>query len=430
VPNNRQWATLFWIAVIAVLALSRRDVRSALRGFVRSAAEPKILVPLVLMGAWVCLEVWGGAWAALWNSKLFTDTVFWFVSSGLVLFVNFEEASKRSDFFQKKAIAAIAPAVLMESFLDEFTLPLPAEIMLQFALALFVMLAVVASRMEERHRPVATVAIAMVGVIVLGYLATALFQLIDGWSGSDKANLLRQAILPGWLTVGLLPIIYLVALFAAYELAFMRVDHFAGSTRARWPIKLALLTSFHVKATEIASFAGLWPQRLAEAVSFGEARTAIQHFRNSRAEQRRAQAEAQARLVRYTGVDGVDENGRRLDRREFSETTSALRWLSACMMGWYRRQDRYQADLFQRLGDDFVGQGLPKPSGITMRVHDDGQSWHAWRRTVTGWCFAIGAAGPPPEQWEYDGPEPPAGFPGEDPAWGSHAFSDEANRNW
>ena len=65
-----------------------------------------------------------------------------------------------------------------------------------------------------------------------------------------------------------------------------------------------------------------------------------------------------------------------------------------------------------------------------MRVHEAGQSWYAWRRTVTGWCFAIGAAGPPPEQWEYDGPEPPAGFPGEDPAWGSHAFSEEANRNW
>ena len=28
----------------------------------------------------------------------------------------------------------------------------------------------------------------------------------------------------------------------------------------------------------------------------------------------------------------------------------------------------------------------------------------------TGWCFAIGAAGPPPDRWEYDSPEPPGRF--------------------
>jgi hypothetical protein len=54
-----------------------------------------------------------------------------------------------------------------------------------------------------------------------------------------------------------------------------------------------------------------------------------------------------------------------------------------------------------------------------------GRAWYAWRRTVTGWCFAIGAAGPPPDRWEYDGPEPPGGFPSKGRGWG-----DKANRNW
>ncbi len=53
-----------------------------------------------------------------------------------------------------------------------------------------------------------------------------------------------------------------------------------------------------------------------------------------------------------------------------------------------------------------------------------------WRRTVGGWVFAIGAGGPPPDQWEYDGPEPPTGFPGEDPGWGTSPHRQEANVNW
>lgn len=75
-------------------------------------------------------------------------------------------------------------------------------------------------------------------------------------------------------------------------------------------------------------------------------------------------------------------------------------------MGWYRRRGgRHPPDLLNRLGDDFTHHGLPQPSGITMKVSEDGQAWYAWRETVTGWVFAIGAAGPPPEQWECDGAE-------------------------
>lgn len=137
-------------------------------------------------------------------------------------------------------------------------------------------------------------------------------------------------------------------------------------------------------------------------------------FRYAQQEAARAEAEAQERLIRFAGVDGADENGRRLDRRKFVETVSALRWLSTCMMGWYRQGNQYRADLLDRLGDDVTGHGLGQPSGITMQVAKDGQSWHAWRRTVTDWCFAIGAAGPPPDQWGYDGPQPPSDFPGRD----------------
>ena len=100
-------------------------------------------------------------------------------------------------------------------------------------------------------------------------------------------------------------------------------------------------------------------------------------------------------------------------------------------MGWYRRcGDRYRADLLNVIGGNFPQGGLPKDPEVGLYVAEDGQSWYAWRRTVTGWCFAIGAVGAPPNQWEYDGPEPPEGFPGEDQAWGDSPFTDQANLNW
>ena len=148
----------------------------------------------------------------------------------------------------------------------------------------------------------------------------------------------------------------------------------------------------------------------------------------SRTEQ--AKLYEEERLRRYSGSQELDDAGRRLDRREFAETIHALHWLATCQMGWHRNGGRYRRDMLRVLGDDFTHHGLPRESGITLHVAQDGQSWYAWRRTVTGWCFAIGAAAPPPDQWKYDGPEPPKGYPGEDVSWGDGSFSDQVNRNW
>ena len=100
------------------------------------------------------------------------------------------------------------------------------------------------------------------------------------------------------------------------------------------------------------------------------------------------------------------------------------------MEGWYHNEDhggkRYRADLWEALGSDFFRpDGLPPDPPIIMKVAKKGRAWYAWRRTVTGWCFAIGAAGPPPDRWEYDGPDPPGSFPSKGRGWG-----DRTNRNW
>lgn len=165
------------------------------------------------------------------------------------------------------------------------------------------------------------------------------------------------------------PFIYGVAIYRAYEIAFTRIDWKTDvPRRQRLIAKLALVYSFYSRARELSMFSGPWQFRIREARSFVEARNVVHQFRADKREEERQAAEAEARLTEYAGVDGADEDGRRLDRREFDETKKALRWLGICMMGWYRHDDRYVTDLLERFQDDFIQKGLPKPSGITQRV--------------------------------------------------------------
>ena len=151
-------------------------------------------------------------------------------------------------------------------------------------------------------------------------------------------------------------------------------------------------------------------------------------MKQERREEALAEAAAARRLVDNAGLTGVDGDGRQLDRREFSETRRALRWLAVAQMGWWNRDHRYREDLLEMPEPTFEFDERQEPSGIAMYVAPDGQSWYAERQTITGHWFAIGAAGPTPDQWLLDGPERPSGFPAE-PEW-DHWGGGSASPNW
>ena len=433
--NNRELAILVWLGLFFAWAFSKRDVRSSFGGLLRTASSPTILMPFGAMLGYVALEVWLGSKASLWRADLTKDTVSWFIVSGTVLFFKFDQASK-PHFFRRRIVAVLGITAFLGFFANFFVLSLVAELFLQPFVVILAMLAVIAER-QEATRSVKKLADGVLVLIGLALLAFVSQQLYANWGNINTHTALLQLLLPIWLTIGLLPFIYLLSLYANYDSAFRRINFFVPDDRkARRRAKLALVTHIHFRSRDSHDFAGRWFQQLASAPNLGAARQVVTEFQQSRRGAERAAREEQERLRRYAGSDATDAEGRRLDRREFKETTKALRWLATCMEGWYHNEDhggqRYRADLLTALGNDFFkSYGLPpEDPGVTMEVSKDGQSFYAWRRTVTGWCFAIGAAGPPPDQWEHDGPELPHGFPGKDRRWGKRPFSDEVNRNW
>lgn len=430
-PNNRQWAFIFWIVVLLVLAFSLRDTRSVISDVLKAAASPKLLFPIVVLVGWVAVLAYLGAQVGLWDSDRVTDTVMWFITVGLVLFGNSGHASSERHFFRRKAFAALEFSAFLEVLSEVFVLNVFAECALQFVLALLGGMSVVASRQRE-HRQVKKLVELTLASVSVGLLLYVVISLVDNWGAIDKGDLSREFALPVWLTAGTLPYIYVVGLWAAYEAVFFRIG---WKSEAGWlertRSKLVLLSSFHVKARDVGAFCDPWQSKLASAASLRDGKRVVGDFRRAQRDAVREATEAQERLVLYAGVDGVDDAGRRLDRREFEATIDTLRLLAECQEGWYNNEGtRYRLEFLDIFVAAFAAERLPDPPGIEMRVSKSGQKWYAWRRTVSGWVFAIGAAGPPPDLWEYDGADPPSGFPGDDAAWGLRPMGGVANRNW
>lgn len=428
-PDNRELAALLWLGIAAIGVLSQRNLRAAFRDIFRVFFQPLIVVPLALMLAWIGFELWIGARLSVWHASLIKSTALWTVGSAAVLYFNCTKAASEPGFFRRTLLGTVGVSVGLEFFMNLQVMSFPAEIVLQFAVGVLAMLVAVAG-LKPEHKAVKTLCEVLLSAIGIGLFVYTVRQTYLEWGQIDARNLLLEFALPIWLTAALLPFIYLLSLYVVYDAAFRGIGWATTDGSARWRSRLALLSVLHVRTNEVQKFAPVRAKRLTQAVSFASARRVVQEFREELRNARQARLEEQERMRRYAGSQDEDENGQRLDRREFSATIDALRWLETCQMGWYANGGRYRDDILSIQGDDLTRRGLPREHGITVHVSGTGQAWYASRRTVTGWCFAIGASGPPPSQWEYDGREPPQGYPGKDPSWGVLPFDGLANRNW
>ena len=432
--NNREIAALIWVSAAVLWALSKKSVRESSMQVVKAFLKPQILLPLVAMLAWVGLELWIGVRLALWNTDLAKGTILWTLGSAGILLFNCQQIDPDSDdlqFFRRTILATVGVAAFVEFFVNLYVMSLPVELVFQIVVAVPSMMVAVAQQKPE-YKSVKVFCERVLVLIGLALFALAARQVYLHWQQLDARELLLDFALPVWLTVGLVPFLYLFSIYVAYDAVVQRINWKKTGRGARWRSRLALLSVLHFRVGTVRRFAGYWyfMRILGEAQTFSAARGVVAEFLDDLRRAEQAKLDEEERLRRYRDSQDLDDEGRRLDRREFAATIHALQWLATCQMGWHRNGGRYRRDMLKILDDDFTRHGLSKESGIRLHVAQDDQSWFAWRRTVTGWCFAIGAAGPPPNQWMYDGPEPPKGFPGEDSSWGDGPFADRVNRNW
>lgn len=423
--NDREVAVVIWLGIAVVFLVGWRDTRGSVRDVLAAALQPKLVVPVALTAAYASALLFVGARVGLWDPSLVPDTVAWFVSTAVVLLAKVASTPVDSGFFKTAARATLRAAVFVEVFVNLVVLSLPVELLLVPLLVLLGLLAAVA-RSDGRSTSVANAVdgiIACVGVALLGYVAV---RLATGWETFDQAHALLQFLLPVWLTFGALPFVYGVGIWVMYDSAFARLNYRSERVWQRIRAKCALIRELRGNARDAGALDFYWAGEITEVPTMAEARAAVRRYVRSRRDTERAAAQEQDDLKRHAGVSGTTEDGRQVDQREFKETRAALRWIATAEMGWFRNDPPgYRADLVPML-EPF--RDLPEAHGIDLHVDDAGGAWWASRRTITGWCFAIGAAGPPPDQWLYDGPDPPSGFPGSDPVWGER-WGIEA-KNW
>jgi len=272
--NNREWASLAWLSLFAIWALTRAGVAKGLWDVVKVATSWKIWVPFVLFAAWIVGLCWLGEQARIWNDELVKDTLIWSLGPAIVALFSITEVGKKPHFFRRALLAAVGYTVLVEFFINLYVFSLPVELVLVPFVTVIVLMSLVAGIKQETVviKRFLDVVAGLIGILLLGYV---IVRLVGDWSQADKLGDLRELALPMWLSVGTLPFIYVLALVSSYELAFLRIGWQLDDPTARRRAKLALVIGLHFRSQAVANFGGSNLMELRSAQSVDQARRII-----------------------------------------------------------------------------------------------------------------------------------------------------------
>lgn len=128
---------------------------------------------------------------------------------------------------------------------------------------------------------------------------------------------------------------------------------------------------------------------------------------------------------RYAGSKALDAEGKRLDRRGFSEAKKFLLEFSGYQLGYHRRTARYAHDQ-ETLDPQRILLGDRR---VEIRVTEDAQQYWVCETTPTGFVFGVAGRSGDYPVWQYQGEEPPEGGIDSGSDW-RHVASDPAPSEW
>ena len=144
-----------------------------------------------------------------------------------MLFVDLTKTYEEPHFFRTNIIKVAKLSVFLGFFMKLFVLDLPAELILQPAL-FFVILTSAFATHQAKYRDAKRLLDSVTWKITISLGIYEITELALRWSTLSKMDLVSELVLPVWLTIGHLPFIYLLGIFAAYGNAFFRTERLNG----------------------------------------------------------------------------------------------------------------------------------------------------------------------------------------------------------
>ena len=277
VINNRELAGLIWLLVIGVVVVvlaRRNDRKVGFKPVLKGLAKPKILVSLLSYVVWLVGAV-AVAWKVnIWDLGVLKPTILWAILSGIALFFGVTDVLQGKTSFKSVFLATIGISATLELIVGFKSFPLWVELPAQLLVGAALIVTTVARQSPDQAK---LVRVCTRIVVAYGFAALiwVIWYAVKNWEQLDRAALAREGLLPIWLTPAAMTYVYFLAVWSAYELAFMRINWKAGG-KPSWRQKLAVISIAKLRLAKLRMITGRMQLMVADESGFQGARRLLQ----------------------------------------------------------------------------------------------------------------------------------------------------------
>lgn len=270
--TNRDVASLvlFGALLIAVIvvAVRKEDLRSALRGLVRAFLNPKVLLILGWYFGCLTAALLVASRLGIWQWGLWKPTILWLALIGFALLFRYNEVFEQRWFAWRVSIRTIALVEIASFVGDLASFPLWVEIPAQAFAFICCFVAAWGSDKPE-HAAAVRLANRYLGIFGVAALLAGIRRTVIDWEDIDHGLLVREFLLPLWLTPVALVCVYAFAMYCVYEVAFKQMTLAGNSSLFAQRVAVVLRTAGRVERLRNLRRAGGW--RYAHTSGFRDA---------------------------------------------------------------------------------------------------------------------------------------------------------------
>lgn len=278
--STREIAVFIYAIIFLVYVLLRNKTRNAAFSVVKAACHIKLIIPFLFVISFSGLFTWLCTYLPFWNWIYIKDIAFWTLFAGVPICFNATSRKLEEHYFKNIIIDNLKFAALVEFITGTFTFHIIGELILQPLLVFFLILQSSLIKKTEAVKKFVDGLLGIAGLMILGF---TIKSAVDSIGDIQFIDITVGLLLPIILSVLYLPVAYIFAVYAKYEILFMRMGFKEpDDKKLKLKHRLAVIGACKFSYKRVCNFLNMYVQKMYVRMSTTEFQTLIDEFRGKR----------------------------------------------------------------------------------------------------------------------------------------------------
>lgn len=245
--NNREIATLFWLAVVLIWGCSQKNLRKSMRSVLDALLNKKIILLIFIYYMYVGFTVFCLSRLGFWDASLsqIKSTLVWSILAGFAATFRVVEQSTTAYpvYFKKWILDNFKIAVLIQFLISLRPFSILLEIVLQPIMAFLSMINVYSEKKEEYKQVLQLSVFLLVSIVIWMFL----YGILGVWEEYTKYATFKtfwDFIFPIVMSLCFTPFLYILFTYTTYERAFIGLSNVFNDQKLIRYAKFRAILSF------------------------------------------------------------------------------------------------------------------------------------------------------------------------------------------